>query len=157
MRKISFLAILLIAFSTLLNAQKLEDNSIKYSDGVTLFIKRFNNSVTTQYGNGTDNYLYIAKGGRFKTGWLYFTNTTGEDVMIDFKQIFLLDHDNNKYHIHMVIQSGKLTATGEKYEQKLRANKTRLFAAEFWPPYPKGEKMEKIEVNGEIFSIREAE
>lgn len=57
----------------------------------------------------------------------------------------------------MVVQSGKMTATGERYKQKLKGGKTKLYFAEFWPPFPKDEKVAKMEVNGKMISLKESE
>ena len=127
---------------------------IKYSECVEIDLKSFMNSITTQYGNGTDHRVYIAKGGRFKTAQFKISNVTDQDVEIDFSKIFLLDSKGEKYHVHFVMQAMKIAFTGEKLILEVKAGKSKTFAAEFWPPYPKGEKVEKLEINGEIVELK---
>ena len=153
MKKFLFLTVLLFTVTLNLSAQKIDSKDLIYDDGVTFTIKRFNNSKTTQYGDGNDFTLYIAKGGRFKSAWVQFSNSTAENVEIDFSKIFLLDQSGNKYHIHIVAQAYKIAFTTEKYKMKLNAGKKAMYIIEFWPPYPKDEVAEKIEVNGTVLMI----
>ncbi len=127
---------------------------IVYAEGVEIDLKSFMNSITTQYGNGTDHRVYIAKGGRFKTAQFKISNDNDHDVEIDFSRIFLLDSKGEKYHVHFVLQAMKIALTGEKLILKVKAGKSKTFAAEFWPPYPKGEKVERLEINGEIVELK---
>ena len=153
MKNFLYLTLFFFAITLSLSAQKIDSKELIYNDGVSFKIKRFNNSKTTQYGDGNDFTLYIAKGGRFKSAWLEFSNTTAEDQEIDFGKIFLLDSNGEKYHIHIVAQAYRAAFTTENYKLNLKAGKTRLYIIEFWPPYPKDEKVEKIEVDGNIFVI----
>ena len=90
---------------------------------------------------------------RFKSAWVQFSNTTSENVEIDFSKIFLLDQSGTKYHIHIVAQAYKNAFTTEKYKIKLNAGKKGTYIVEFWPPYPKDEVAKNIEVNGNIVMI----
>lgn len=126
---------------------------IQYAEGVEIDFKSFINSVTTQYGNGTDHRVYIARGGRFKTAQMKISNNTSQDAEIDFGRIFLLDSSGNKYYVHFVLQAMKVATTGERLKLNLKAGKSKTFAAEFWPPFPKGEKVEKLEINGEVVEL----
>ncbi|UPS92001.1 hypothetical protein [Bizionia sp. M204] len=156
MRHLIFSLLVFISFSNA-SAQKIENNNFSYEEDVTFTIKRFNNSKTTQYGNGTDNRVYIAQGARFKTAWIEISNNTKEDKEINFETFYLIDSQGKKYHVHIVVQSGKMGTTVERYKQQLKAGKERLFFAEFWPPYPKNEKIESMEVNGKIIKLKEVE
>ena len=157
MKKFLYLAVLFFAVTLNLSAQKIDSKDLIYDDGVTFTIKRFNNAKTTQYGDGNDFTLYIAKGGRFKSAWVQFSNSTNEIAEIDFSKIFLLDQSGNKYHIHIVAQAYKIAFTTEKYKMKLNAGKKGTYIIEFWPPYPKDEVAEKIEVNGTVLMIEQGD
>ena len=153
MKKHLYLTLLFFAVTLNLSAQKIDSKDLIYDDGVTFTIKRFNNAKTIQYGDGNDFTLYIAKGGRFKSAWVQFSNNTDEIAEIDFSKIFLLDQSGNKYHIHIVAQAYKIAFTTEKYKRKLNAGKKGTYIVEFWPPYPKDEVAKNIEVNGNIVMI----
>ena len=153
MKKILSIAIIL-SFVFSASSQITGSAPLKYADGIEIDIKSFINSKTTNYGNNTDHTLYIAKGGRFKTAQMKISNNTNQDVEIDFQKIFLLDSKGNKYHVHAVAQGMKLVTTLERYVLPLKAGKSKTFTPEFWPPFPKGENVERMEINGEILELK---
>ena len=84
-----------------------------------------------------------------------FSNNANSDVEIDFEKFFLIDKNNKKYHIHQVVQGMKITTTTENYKMTLKAGKTRSFMAKFWPLFPNDEKIERMEVNGNLIFLKE--
>lgn len=137
-------------------AQRIAENKFTYRDGVTYSILRFEGWKTSEYGNGMDMKLYVAKNGlTFKTALIEFDNTTDKDVIIDFEKIFLLDSKNNKYHVSSIVQAGKLTTNLESYKKTLKAGKKRKILPTFWPAFPKDEKMERLMVNDTIINFNQ--
>ncbi len=156
MKRFQFIFLVLITSMQATRAQRIEDNSFIYGDGVTFSVLRFEGWKTTQYGNGLDMKVYTAKKGlTFKNALIEFANTTDKDVVIDFEQIFLLDSNNNKYYISSVAQGGKLTSNVERYKQTLKAGKTRKFYPVFWPAFPKDEKIERLLVDDIVINIKQ--
>mgnify|MGYP000938523505 CR=1 FL=1 len=146
----TFLAFAMISSAV---AQQINSKNFSYIEGVEFNIKRFNSAKTTEFGNG-DGRTYIAQGARFKTAWMEFTNSTEQDVEIDFSQFNLIDSNSNRYHPNGVVQGGKFTNTRENYKLKLKAGKTKLFLVEFWPPYPKDEPITRLVVNENIITLQ---
>ncbi len=101
-------------------------------------------------------YTHIAKQGKFKVMLVEFTNSNESDFEIDFKNVFLIDNNNNnRYRVSSVAQAYLPHLSNSQYKVTLRPDKTKLYFAQFRPPFPKKEKIERIEVNGEIIILNE--
>ena len=132
---------------------RVNSKDFEYAEGVTFSVKGFMSDLTSEYGDGDDQKIYIAKGGRFKTAILKFTNNTEEDVVIDFQKFELIDNADKRYFVHGASQSMKIINTMEKFKLTLKAGKTKTFMATFWPPYPKKEQVTRMIVNDEIIIL----
>ncbi|RZJ33627.1 MAG: hypothetical protein EOO51_13170 [Flavobacterium sp.] len=152
--RLTLLFLLLFQFA---NAQRTDSEVYTYSPGVTFTVVRITHAKTTEYGNGMDGRRYIAPSGmHFKGAILEFKNDSGENVIIDFEQVFLIDSKGEKHKVESVVQSMKVTNTLEKLRQKLKAGKEKMFIVDFWPAFSKEDMVTKMIVNGQevIFSYR---
>jgi len=148
MKKLFILSLCFLTFSAI--AQKVDSPMYTFSEGIEYKLVAFNNSKTAGEGNVT----YIAKKGTaYKAGWFEFTNTTKEDIEVNFENIFIQDSKGNKYFANAVAQAMKMTI-GKHLSYKLKAGKTKTYMVEFRPPFPKDE-FPTLVVNDKVIELPE--
>ncbi len=115
------------------------------------FVYKSKSSTT---GSGNNQVVYLAKKGKhFKAVVFKIRNNSDEDKTIDFEKFKLIDAAGDEYTPKQAMQAMKLTFNTEKLQFKLKAGKSKAYIVEFWPPYPKYEKIKKLMIGNRVYEL----
>lgn len=148
------LALLLFFVATSVVAQKKEkidrEQFYNYSPNLEFKIYRVSKARTTSRGNVT----YVAKKGkRYASIMFQFKNKSSETQIINFENISLVNKNGTLNKIDFIVKAMKLTSRTNRFEQKIKGNKKRIFAIEFEVPIDKNDKISTLKVNDEIIEL----
>jgi len=144
-RKITALLVFVLIITSC-GVKMIHSKSYNYKEGVDFNVKMAIDERKAYKGDLYDT-IYVAIGnGSFKTLVLQFSNTSENDMEINFKEFILLDKSGNKYTPVAAAQEFIPITSVEKFTHILKAGKIRNFHIQYWPPFPKSEPIEKMMV-----------
>ncbi len=146
------LTLLLILFSTVIFAQKIDRKAVyTYSENVEFTIYMLSKSRSVDRGNYYG--IKAEKGSRFVTMVLNFKNNSSATEIVDFETIFLLDKNDQLHKVDYILKTG-FRFTKDSYQQKLKPNKKQKIIIQFAPSIPKDETVTRLLIDGEIVELK---